>query len=862
MDINDYKDRIPEPLLKEFEEEASIAKLNKKQKEEALRRLEDEYTRARIHPGESIGVITAESFGEPSTQMSIHDNEKIIVKIKNRIRITKIGEFVNNLMAINGAIKINEDSEVLPVEELDILVPSINQDERIEWKKIVELSRHKSPNKLIKLTTASGREIVATDNHSFVTRLNNMVVPIVGKGLRIGDRIPVMKYLPEHCASLLTVSNYVNLPNEDSFRVTRSYRPTKLIPKELKLDWNFGWFIGAYLAEGNATSGHVSISNLDDNYIKNAKKFLESIKLDYKENYHNRGFAPSRDLIVNSSLLARLISTTCEIGSFNKHVPEFAYSAKDEFITGLLRAYFDGDGNFHADRNLIRVSSNSKELIDGIALLLSRFKIFSYKVKDKKDQYWLLIPYKYATLFLAHIGSDIDYKLEALEKMSNEAKKFWNNYSRDYTDMISGFGDLFYRTAKKLNYPARYVNNFTKRQKIGRTALYRYIKLFEKLAKEKNVDINNELKVMHRMFNSDVVWDEIVNIEYVDNEYEYVYDLSVPGLETFTTFDGLITHNTLNTFHFAGVAELQVSLGLPRLIEILDGRENISTPFMEIFLKKPYNQDQDKVKEVAAELKETKLKEISSEFAVNAIKLLVEVTLDRKAMKNLKITDKYLLDTLSEGLKGISVKQLSNSNLVFKPKEETKELDLKEIYKLKEKIKDVYIKGVSGIKQVLPVKQTGEFVILVSGSNLKEVMMIKEVDSTRTTTNNIHEIAKILGIDAVREAIIAEALKVIKDQGIDIDIRHIMFIADLMTTSGNIKGMTRSGITSDKESVLARASFETPIKHIINAALIGEQDYLNSVIENVIMNQPVPLGTGLPKLVSNVKIEEKKEKWQ
>ncbi|MBI2673052.1 intein-containing DNA-directed RNA polymerase subunit A'' [Candidatus Woesearchaeota archaeon] len=648
MEINDYKGRIPEPLLKEFEEEASIAKLNKKQKEEALRRLEEEYMRARIHPGEAIGVITAESFGEPSTQMSIRHNEKIIVKIKDKIRITKIGEFVNTFMSMNGAIKINEDSEVLPIEDLDIFVPSINQDEKIEWKRIVELSRHKSPNKLIKLTTASGREIVATDNHSFVTRLNNMVVPIVGKGLRTGDRIPVMKYLPEHCASLLTVSNYVNLPNEESFRVARSYRPTKLIPKELKLDWNFGWFIGAYLAEGNATSGQVSISNLDDNYIKNAKKFLEDLKLGYKEKYHHRGFAPSRDLTVNSSLLARLISTTCESGSFNKHVPEFAYSAKDEFAAGLLRGYFDGDGNFHADRNLIRVSSNSKELIDGIALLLSRFKIFSYKVKDKKNQHWLLIPYKYAPLFLAHIGSDIGYKLKALEKMSVNAKNFWNNYSRDYTDMISGFGDLFYETAKKLNYPTRYVNNFTKRQKIGRTALYRYIRLFEKLAKEKNVDINKELKVMHRMFNSDVVWDEIVNIEYADNEYEYVYDLSVPGLETFTTFDGLITHNTLNTFHFAGVAELQVSLGLPRLIEIFDGRENVSTPFMEIFLKKPYNQDQNEVKEVAAALRETKLREISSEFSVDAVKLQVEVTLDKKAMKNLKITDKYLLDTLTQ----------------------------------------------------------------------------------------------------------------------------------------------------------------------------------------------------------------------
>ena len=85
-----------------------------------------------------------------------------------------------------------------------------------------------------------------------------------------------------------------------------------------------------------------------------------------------------------------------------------------------------------------------------------------------------------------------------------------------------------------------------------------------------------------------------------------------------------------------------------------------------------------------------------------------------------------------------------------------------------------------------------------------------------------------------------------------------MFIADVMTTSGMIKGITRSGITGEKKSVLARASFETPLKHIINASLIGEEDELNSVIENVMLNQPVPLGTGLPDLVAKMKSEEEK----
>src|SRR3989338_10483153 len=183
--------------------------------------------------------------------------------------------------------------------------------------------------------------------------------------------------------------------------------------------------------------------------------------------------------------------------------------------------------------------------------------------------------------------------------------------------MISGFGDLFYRTAKKLNYPTRYINNFTKRQKIGRTDLFRYIKIFENLAKEKNADIKEELNIMNRMFYSDIVWDEITEINYVDYNHEYVYDLSVPGLETFTTFDGITTHNTLNVFHFAGVAERGVTLGLPRLIELFDARKEPSTPRTEIYLKRGFTKDKEKVKEIAAKLVETKLQDITTEFSLN-----------------------------------------------------------------------------------------------------------------------------------------------------------------------------------------------------------------------------------------------------
>ncbi len=847
--INQYKDLLSAPIIEEIKEEMQKRKISQEKLKDILEKVKEEYENALIDPGEAIGIITAESFGEPSTQMSISRDEKIIVKIKNKIRILKIGEFVDKLMVLNKPYSF-KDTEYLPLNDYDFCVPSIDQEEKIEWKKVSECSRHKWKNKLLRLTTASGREIIATDNHSFVVREHNNVVPIAGRSLKIGDRIPVMKYLPENCISKINLTKYLDIPKNSRFPLaeengflSREKTRSKQIPKEIKLDYDFGWFIGAYLAEGNATNGQVSISNINDCFVENTNKFLSKIGLEFTEEYHQRGFSLSRDVKINSSLLANFIKNVCRTGSENKIVPEFAYSAKEEFVSGLLRGYFDGDGNFHVDRKMMRSSSNSKELRDGITLLLLRFKIFSYKIKDKKEQYWILIPYKYAPLFLQHIGSDIEYKRRDLERLFELSENFWNNKSNDYIDMISGFDDLFYIVAKKLDMRTRYVNNFTKRQKIGRTTLYRYIKKFEVLSREKNIDVKKELEIMKRMFNSDVIWDAIEKIEYVENN-NYVYDLSVPGLETFTTFDGIITHNTLNVKHFAGVAEMNVTLGLPRLIEIFDATKNHSTPAMEVYLKKDYGKDPKIVRKIAYKLKETTLEDVATEFLIDITKMSVKVVLDKEKLKDLGMNDVSLIKVLSKSLRNVQVRANKNE-IVLKGKDS----GLNDLYALREKARNAFISGVKKITHVLPVKRGGEFVILTAGSNLKDIFAVKEVDVTRIMTNDIHEISKVLGIEAARQAIINEALKVISNQGLDVDERHIMLIADAMTAQGVIRGITRTGLTGDKESVFARASFETPIKHLINAAMTGEKDELSSVIENVILNQPVPLGTGLPDLI-------------
>ena len=345
-------------------------------------------------------------------------------------------------------------------------------------------------------------------------------------------------------------------------------------------------------------------------------------------------------------------------------------------------------------------------------------------------------------------------------------------------------------------------------------------------------------------------------IEKVNQEYEQakVHPGECVGLVAAESIGEPGTQMTLNTFHFAGVAEMNVTMGLPRIIEILDGRKELETPMMEIYLKPPYNKGKD-IKELAMSLRETKLKDVSMEFLINVIESTIEVKVSKEKLDSIGLTLVSLAKIVEKAVREIVVKPVKDG-IVVKLKKKNESLN--EVYKVKEKIKVVYIKGIKEVKQVLPVKRGQEFIIITAGTNLRDVLELEWVDSTRTVSNNISEMAAVLGIEAARQTVIDEVYRVIEAQGLNIDIRHVMLVTDTMCWGGSIKGITRYGVVGEKASVLARASFETPIRHIVNAALIGETDELNSIVENVMLNQPVPVGTGLPSLITKVK----DLKWQ
>ena len=294
---------------------------------------------------------------------------------------------------------------------------------------------------------------------------------------------------------------------------------------------------------------------------------------------------------------------------------------------------------------------------------------------------------------------------------------------------------------------------------------------------------------------------------------------------------------------------MNVTTGLPRIIEIFDASKSIKTPMMEIHLRDPHNKVEN-IRKFAAKIKETVLGDLVKEYAFNIVEQTLKLKLNPALLEDLTAPIKEIAKIVRAKIKGFQVTS-TDTEIIFtyqgKPEE------IKELYNLKEKIREIKIEGIKRIKQVLPVKREESYVILTSGTNLKEVLALNEVDAAQTISNDIYEIYAVLGIEAVRQAIINEVYRVIEAQGLNIDIRHIMLVADIMCAAGTVKGITRYGVVSEKASVLARASFETPIKHLINAALEGEVDTLASVVENVMINQPVPLGTGLPGLITKMK---------
>lgn len=299
------------------------------------------------------------------------------------------------------------------------------------------------------------------------------------------------------------------------------------------------------------------------------------------------------------------------------------------------------------------------------------------------------------------------------------------------------------------------------------------------------------------------------------------------------------TQMTMRTYHTAGSVVKQVSLGLPRLIEILDARKEATTPIMQICLDKEHNTREDATR-IAKQIKETKFKNIVTEDIIDLLNLAMEIKIDMNYLKDLHINKDEIVKLINKQIRGYDV-ALEGNKIELKSKKD--DATIRDLQKTKLKVFDIRLRGISGIEQAMVTKEKDEWVITTIGSNIKKVLKIGGINPSRIFSNNIKEIEKLFGIEAARNAIIKEACGTLADQGLNIDARHIILVADMMTMEGEIKAIGRYGIAGSKRSVLARANFETTVKHLTDAAVRGEIDKLDSIIENVLINQVAPVGT-------------------
>jgi DNA-directed RNA polymerase subunit A' len=306
------------------------------------------------------------------------------------------------------------------------------------------------------------------------------------------------------------------------------------------------------------------------------------------------------------------------------------------------------------------------------------------------------------------------------------------------------------------------------------------------------------------------------------------------------------TQMTLRTFHFAGIKERNVTLGLPRLIELVDARKKPVTPTMDIYLDEESKNSREKAIEVARNVLQTKVSDLIEESETD-YNTEIRLILSNSKLRNRGCTITDIENALQSNkkFKIETIGELITLKLV-------EESDAPTVIAIRNKVLNSTVKGVPDIARVTLVQKDDEWVIQTTGSNIAKVLEVKGIDKKNVRTNNVFEIVSSLGIEAARNALIDELNHTLGDQGLEVDNRYLMLVADLMCSKGYMQQIGRHGIAGTKDSVLARASFEITVPTIAHAALGGEVEQLKGITENVIVGSNIPIGSGTVDLYMQV----------
>jgi DNA-directed RNA polymerase beta' subunit len=986
---------------------------NKAQFDELIRELVYRFKESIAEPGEMVGTLAAQSIGEPATQLTLNSVdacERLIIK-KNDGSVIRntIGTIVDNLLnkhkkkieyikkGDQSYLDINDynykimsieyikkgDQSYLDINDYNYKIMSIDENSNTDWYKIEAVTRHlpineDGSNTLVKIKTQMGREMTGTRAKSFLIYRDDKVVPIEGKDLKVGMRVPIVYSLPfyEHmCQQYLDMTKYfpkteyvygtemekarqvrtkgtkkrwykknngklftlpyvrsdvagvamddkintvkgVKCKSKQEYKQGCIYplkciRVTSKFPEKMKLDEDFGFFIGAYLAEGCVTDTYVSIANNDKTYRERIKKFSDKYKIGTHEQTQkdkNKKGWTSIDIRLHSVLMARFVKKTCGHLSHNKVVPNWVFNAPTKFVKELINGYYSGDGCIGKPLTSIDSGSVSKRLTYGIQTLLYRFNILGRITitQQKKNNrgtevilpmYTLSIRNKSAFKFANEFKLTLNKKQQLLDKLMK--KKLIYKYG--WKNVIEHNGELMMRD-----------------------------KLLPKLIElHKNKD--KKFDKLYEKYNNPVYYDSIISIKPVESSHRYVYDLTIKDTKTFVLEGGI---SCFDTFHFSGISEKGVgTLGVPRLREIMSLARNPKTPRTIMHVQKEYYTDKVMCSKIASYIKYTVVEDVTDKIEifydphplkkdsimhrdgvdnpyvtltstkascqtdVKGLPWLIRLMLNREKMldkevtlldiktkfceywgarytdtKGMKKEDKLLMERIT---KCAILSNYDNSDIpIIHIRLDMNNYDKKTLMNFKDIVLTRFkLKGIDGITNVKDlsfephieftedgsVDKKNRYVIYADGTNLGDIRYIRGLDLNRTYTNNVVEIFKYFGIEAARSALIKEYKTVLEANGSGTNYQHWSILVDAMTSSNTMISVDRHGMSRLDNDPLPRASFEKTVEQFTLASVFRENDSMQSVSARIMTGQAIKGGTGLCHLIMNTKLLENTE---
>ena len=866
---------------------------------------------ALINPGELVGIIGAQTLGEISTQLTLnsvtYETDIIVRDSKKHIQKIQIGEFIEREIRRSNKIDYMEDKDTTYAECLDYFeIPSCNEEGEVTWNRIEAVTKHPVINKdgsntMLKVTTEDEREVTATRAKSFLKLINGKIIPCDGENLKVGDYLPVSTKQIDFeeierfdLRSILPKNEYVygselekakSVKNEHQFLLKHGNRKSdtvrkiksmildgnvymKLsnncnytIPEVIDLDYNFGYLMGSYCAEGCMTKHQISISNNDSAYFgpieELCKKWNITTKIYKNENKCKEGEI-SQDLRIYNTLLCRILEKFCGKLSHNKFISDTIIFSNKVCLRGFLDAYIGSNGFIDKKMRSIQISSVSKPMLIDVQQILNIFGVYSiirkYKKqelnnrgsKDIKQLYYLYIQNKQSQKLASILNMKIDYKQENLiEILKNNFKFEYNQESEDVPNEIEG--EIVFE------------------EKGGRF--------------------------------TDVLFDKIKSIEEVENTTNYAYDLTVEKTRNFNIYNVLCC---VDTFHLAGVGagSLVITQGIPRLRELINVSKNPKEKNMIIYLKDEYSMNKDNAKKIQSKFGYTQLKDILSKteilydnkygitdmnedrefiksykeftelFEIDNIDesclspWILRLTFDKESLMNRKITIQEIQETIKENFHNdqeieciYSDDSVNDVIMRIRIKQDSKGSYLDFMKDFEKQLISLPLRGIVNIKQVEisegnilkynydgTIKPSKEWILKTSGSNLLDVLGDDAVDNSRTITNDIIEFHEIFGIEATRELLYKELFKVYIEK--HPNPRHIQMLADIMTYRGKLMQIDRHGLNKNSEiGPIAKASFEEVMNIFTKAALFAEKDNMKGVSANILAGQFCKSGT-------------------